>query len=236
MNKLFAGVLAALSVPMLSSPVVAANDPDSIGRTVKYLDYAAGKSVLMATAVASATPCDPNIYNCFILNETGTGTFDVPNLTSVEIGANSSRALICSSIQYNASYFFRNFATDSTVRRSSMLVQPSVKIESAALTDLNLVNPLTGVPFNGAIVRPMSSFLDEANLAAGQIEQHAQNWSSDCTRGILSRAMLMKEYGLSSTVAQRVMTRSIKITVGVNIINSNMYRSNFNLAVRMYSD
>jgi hypothetical protein len=92
-----------------------------------------------------------------------------------------------------------------------------VRVESPVLQDPQLINPLTGQPFNG--------FLVEELLGAHNFDQMLgprQSWNGDdhgrsrfCNNGFVSKARLMSRYGLSAAQANAFFASDITLRLGI---------------------
>jgi hypothetical protein len=228
MRKLIVCLLLALT-----APAFAANDPDSIGRNVRYLDYAVAKPII---TFSPGIACDPALNRCFPTSSVGNGNASVSDALVLDVAPSYVRSLLCMVIDGHAVYVFRYFGTHTPRKKSAIQFHRQLKIESSVLSDPNLINRQTGQPFNGSIETMSTMLFAESHLEMSEIEQHQQELSSDCTKGLLSRSMLVNEYGLSSFTADRVIRGALKVTLRVNVMNRGVQSSLFEVSGRLYSD
>jgi hypothetical protein len=228
-------LLAALTllVPLMAT---GANDPHSIGRNVKYLDYMLGTGVLISAPGATGPVCNPATVRCVTLNASGNGPIVAANVATLEIAADSTRSTVCLPTQAQISYTLKNFTADGVQRKSQLLLTHRIRVESAALNDLSLIDRFTGQPFNGALNRTLPSFSDQDYLSGLQSINRVINLGSDCTRGFLSRNALMQDYGLSESVARQILTQPLKLILSVGGQASGVQQAQLYFGARGYSD
>jgi hypothetical protein len=218
----------------------AVNDPDSIGRYVKYLDAINPLVISYHTVGAPCFQYAPSVpqptspITCVPL--TGpTTNFQVLPITSagdIAVAANASRSLLSLNLQPVADYNLNN----ANALRSALVLSAQVKvtIESSVLSDLNLINPRTGQPFDGKIESTYQWIFDNRVVEPSNSFAVASKMPFEVT--VLSRKMLTTMYGISATRAALIFARPITVKVSTtgNLLGSG--RANFFLNGRLLGD
>ena len=83
------------------------------------------------------------------------------------------------------------------------------------LQDPTLINPGTGLPFNGLIDTSLPGVADTETLAAGALVSRSDAATRDCIGGLICKAQLMQTYGLNATQAANFFKGPITIRMGV---------------------
>ncbi len=90
------------------------------------------------------------------------------------------------------------------------------------LSDPSLIDPTTGLPFNGKLLTAMTSQQDiETPLAAGMTLHERKRDSAVCIAGFLSRKSLVETYGLSDANAKQVFKKPM--IVHLNLSGTTQY-------------
>jgi hypothetical protein len=214
----------------------AANDPDSTGRLVKYLDsmnsmiisYYTPDSQCFQFAPSAPPPLRP--ITCVPLVGAGFETLPLTSVGEIAVAANESRSLLSLNMQPVAQYNLRNAGT----ARSTLIMSGQVKvtIESSVLNDL--VNPTTGQPFGGKIEMTYQWFYDQR--AEEPTSSFGVATKIPFEMPILSRKILTSVYGLSATRAATVFARpiTVKISATGNLLGSGS--ANFFMNGRLFGD
>jgi hypothetical protein len=208
------GLLLSLAVTAVSH---AATSP--AGRPVKFYETSA---IRVASFFMPEVACAPTQLSiCLPLSASGTGSFPNVEIATVAVSASFGRSTLCANPNAQAIYAFRNRST-TVDDISTYSINYRYEIQSAVLADPLLINPRTGMPFDGKIsFSPLSVFTDQDFLGPQQRVTRTQKISSlDCAITLLSHSMLVNSYGLSATDAQRVMSQAltVRLFISANLI------------------
>jgi len=238
MNKRLIAALFGLCVTPVAG---AANDPDSIGRSVKYLDTL---TPLVVSYYTSGSQCFQYVPTPFPQGQlpitcvplTGAvGSFQplpVTVLGDIVVGANESRSMLSLNLTPVADYRISN---TSTVPSTGIVsTQIKVTIESSILNDPSLMNPRTGLPFDGKIELTMQWIFDQRLLDPNENFAVATKMPAEWT--ILSRKSLTSGYGLSATRAALVFARPITVKLSLTGNLAGAGRANFHVGGRLFGD
>jgi hypothetical protein len=228
-------MMLGLSVVTFAS---AANDPDSTGRAVKYLDSMSGTIISYYTPDSQCFQFVPPLLppirpiTCVALSADGLKTLPATSVGEIVVPANQSRSMLSLNMQPVADYSLNNPSETRGTFLVSTLV--TVAIESSVLNDPTLINPRTGQPFNGKIEESFRWFFDRRTAQPGDSFSIGNKMPFELT--IVSRQILGSWYGLSSTRAALVFARPITVKVGLtgNLIGSG--RANFFMSGRLFGD
>lgn len=212
-----AGGLVLACLHAVAAPPTAAEvgDADSFGRRVVF----AGLVVTGGVALASDCTPDPNFPpgpedRCVVLNTAPLPTtFSFPDIGRITLPGSSVNSLLCHWATANVFYSLANNTAAPLTARFS--VRPTYRIESEVLADPALINPQTSAPFGGGIDLSISGISDTQTLAPGAINARQETGTRTCVAGLVSKASLSRDYGLSDSQIKRLFQRPITIRVGV---------------------
>jgi len=155
----------------------------------------------MQGAVSFANACTSGDQTCVTLNPAPAPTsFAFNDVSHVTLPARSASSLIC---QWVTPYIYYDFANPTGANAAARFsVSPSITVESAVLADPTLVDPSTGMPFNGSFTTGLTgSYTYLHTLEPGERESQRSQFSRVCIGGVLSKVALMDGYGLSAAQA-----------------------------------
>ena len=223
------GMVAAASTPTPED----VGDVDSFGRSLVWLGVTQGNLDLSSSCPPDDG--DPST-NCVSLNAApGYTSFSLDDIAHVTLPGKSSHSLLC--------YWFSplltvNYQNPTAADDIGVLsYSPTLTVESEVLDDPALVDPTTGLPFNGKLITGMtSSERFETPLAAGMALNQRWRDSAVCIAGFLSRRALVDTFGLTDEQAKKVFRKPM--TVRLNVHGSARYVADASLifGLRMVGD
>jgi len=187
-------------------------DPDSFGHNAKYMGLVSSGLVLLRPSCEGEElgPDD----RCIVLNPGNELTeFNLPDIGRITFPAGSTVSLIYTIISPNLNYQFLN-AGGAPVPNARFAFAPYFTLESDALADPALINPVTGAPFGGRLDLTFAGRTVDRSLAAGERAREALNYTRAGIGGI-STAVLRENYGLSAQVIGRIFRGQITLRVGM---------------------
>ncbi|HUK86789.1 MAG TPA: hypothetical protein VLT85_03920 [Terriglobales bacterium] len=160
-------------------------EPDSFGRNAKFLGIAASGAVLIDPTCdpADIGPLGPDDH-CITVPDPSvpvpaTTFSDVARIT---IPGKSADNIIYAIANHTISFDLIN--TDAASTQCRISYAPSVTIESEALNDPSLIDPTTGLPFNGSFTTGgVGTYSTNKMLASGAFEFQTQSYSRANTTG-----------------------------------------------------
>ncbi|HVN77303.1 MAG TPA: hypothetical protein VMT19_13375 [Thermoanaerobaculaceae bacterium] len=204
----------ALSAP----PAPGGADTDSFGRNVQYdgLLQSGSVSLLSDCTPAPGDPAPGPDDRCVVLNAAPAATtFDLPDIGRLTIPGRSSHSLFCHWLTPIALYTFQNptgvFQPNATFR-----LIPYVEVESSVLSDPSLIDPTTGLPFNGKLEASFAAtYQDSQSLDVNQSALRRFSESRVCIGGFLSKTTLMQLYGLTEAQATAFFRHDVTLHFGL---------------------
>jgi hypothetical protein len=200
-----------------AKPAPGGGDPDSFGRNVVF------DGLLQSGTVFLQADCTPDPANplgpddrCVELNPAPASTsFDFPDIGRLTIPGRSARSLLCHWLTPITNYGFSN-TTGVPQPNAIFYLRPYVVVESPVLSDPSLIDPTTGLPFNGQFQASFAAtYRDEQSLEPNQT---AARWFSEtrvCIGGFVNKASLMGVYGLTDAQATAVFRQDISLRFGL---------------------
>ena len=226
-------LVSFIAMSTISSISVAATSP--VGRPTKFYETSAIRLVFFQLG---GTTCTPNSYTtCVPLNEYGTGNFTDLEVASVAVSGSYGRSTLCANPNGQVIYNFSGRVV-SGEEPASFQYDYRYELHSAVLGDLSLINPRTGVAFNGKISLPViSTFRDQDFVSYMQRILRVQKFATyDCGTPLVNYSTLVNTYGLSSFDAQRVLggAVTIKLFITGGLVATD--GGNFSMQLRMMGD
>lgn len=246
-NAHAAGSAAGLAAPQVGSARIAAKptppapptdaevgDAASFGRNVRWLGLASA-FVFADPDCASILAEDPNALCQPITDTTQLTSFNFTDIARVTLPANSTNSLLCHWFSPRVVVSFLNQGGAPVLGRLSY--NPTLTVENAALADPALIDPTTGVAFNGKLTTSMSAS-ETFTIALDPGMPILQNLrdSAVCQAGFVSRRLLIENYGL--TAAQATSFFANPTTIRLNV-TGNMRHASFaqiGLGLRIVGD
>jgi hypothetical protein len=213
-------------------PVEDVGDADSFGKAVIYLGSAQTKQVSITD---DCTGSDPATDVC-ILRPPGDGFVDIsePSLAVHKLPGKATKSLLCFAF---TPILFVNYGNDTAASRlAQMQVFMDVKIENPVLDDPTLIDPTTGLPFNGEILTALTAYRETFTLAAGAIDHKRMSLSRHCIGGLLSKRALVEGYGFTEALANKFFRNPTTITLGASGAVRSADFFNLIYGVRFYGD
>ena len=191
-------------------------DADSFGKNVKF----AG---LMSTGVINlASDCTPDPSfppgpddHCFVTNPAPALTsFSVTDAARMTIPGKTAQSLFCHWQTPAVIYTFAN-PTGTYQPNARIVITPSYKIENPVLSDPALIDPNTGLPFNGSFTVTLPGIRHGRSLQPGEFQTERDYGTRACIGGLVSRAALIETYGLSESLADKFFKKDTIITMNI---------------------
>lgn len=191
-------------------------DSDSFGRNLRWLGLAD-----MAVELTDTCPgVDPDA-GCQVLNPAPALTsFAFEDLGRITLPGKSTQSLLCYWFSPVLTVRYANPTPNQVLAR--LRYSPTLTIENPVLATPGLIDPTTGLPFDGKLITGMtSSELFEVPLAPGVAFTERTRDSAVCIAGSISRKSLADTYGLSDAQIKEFFKKPT--TVRMNISGSAQY-------------
>lgn len=191
-------------------------DSDSFGRNLRWLGLAD-----MAVELTDTCPGSDPDAGCQVLNPAPAFTpFAFEDLGHITLPGKSTHSLLCYWFSPVLTVRYANPTANPVLAR--LRYSPTLTIENPVLATPGLIDPTTGLPFNGKLLTGMtSSELFEVPLAPGVAFTERTRDSAVCIAGFISRKSLADTYGLSDAQIKEFFKKPT--TVRMNISGSAQY-------------
>lgn len=208
-------------------------DANSFGKPVKWLGLLSGFVFLSDDCTPPAgEPADPN---CIVLNPApATTVFNAVDLASITLPGKSAETLLCHWQTPIVSYSLSNDTLSPQV--ANFRTSPRYRIESEVLDDPALINPTTGAPFAGSFEVALTSFNQSKLVEPGYFESETLSGARMCIGGLVSKAALIDQYGLTEAQARRFFRKPITITLGITGQARMVSGASINFGTRITGD
>jgi hypothetical protein len=227
----------AAATPRAKAPVAAAGgaptaadvgDADSFGRDVKWLGLLSGYARLSLDCTADPADTSP----CTTIAASGPTDFDFPALDTLSLPARASTSLLCHWQTPVVGYFAHN--PHATAQMHTMRLTPYYTLESSVFDGLS--DPNTGVPYAGRIELGLTSISTGQTLQPGESLQDIATGTRACIGGLVSRASLQQQWGLTAAQADEFFRRPVTITLGLRGSARLVEDANINVGTRFTGD
>jgi hypothetical protein len=192
-------------------------DADTFGHAVIW-DGLLSTGTISFAADCTPQPGDPPPGpndRCVQLNPApGITSFDLANIGQMYLPAKTSHNILCHWTSANGVYSLLNSTGVSANARITL--SPYLRIQSSVLNDPSLIDPNTGLPFNGWLeTAPGTTLSDGETLAPGARKTERMNYSRVCIAGAISRQGLIQGWGLTNAQVDAFFKNPLTIQFGL---------------------
>jgi hypothetical protein len=194
-------------------------DPNSFGRYAKYIGLMNSGSIYL-TEFAEECVEDPAFPfgpddRCVVLNpQPAATTFNFPDVGRMVIPAKASTTIFCHwQTPIASSFLYNGTASPFTAR---VVYNPYYTFENVVLADPTLINPVTGLPFNGKIETTLPGIRHQLTLQPNEQYSGRDDETRACIAGMVSKRQLMETYGLSDAKATEFFKKDTIVTMGIS--------------------
>lgn len=214
-------------------------DVDSFGRAVKYIGVTQTGVVNLlpdCTPAPGDPPLGPDDRCVTLVPEPGITNFAFNDLGRINLPAKATNSLLCHALTSFPFWHFNN-TSGAPAPAAQFRFGASFTVENALLSDPSLIDPTTGLPFNGSLLVSFSSLLQDGRfLDVGEQATQRQITTRDCLAGTLSKRSLMETYGLTSAQADNFFKNPMTIRFNLNGSASFVDQAQVFYGVRYYGD
>ena len=192
-------------------------DADTFGHAVIW------DGLLSTGTISFASDCTPQPGDpppgpndrCVQLNAApGTTSFDLANIGQMYLPAKTSHNILCHWTSANGVYSLLN--STGVNANARITLSPYLRIQSSVLNDPSLIDPTTGLPFNGWLeTAPGTTLSDGQTLAPGARVTERMNYSRVCIAGAISRQGLIQGYNLTNAQVDAFFKNPLTIQFGL---------------------
>jgi hypothetical protein len=195
-------------------------DPHSFGRYAKYIGLMNSGAIYL-TEFAEECVEDPEFPfgpddRCVVLNpQPAVTTFDFPDVGRMVIPAKASTTLFCHTQTPIASTFLYN-GTAAQMSSARIVYNPNFTFENVVLADPSLINPVTGLPFNGKLTTTLAGIRHQLTLQPNESFLGRDDETRFCIAGMVSKRQLIETYGLTDAQATEFFKKDTIVTMGIS--------------------
>ncbi|MEZ0471035.1 hypothetical protein [Luteimonas salinilitoris] len=205
------------------------SDVDSFGRPLKWLG-SGQMNISLAESCPAPVPGTTVGSACAQLQPLpGFTSFAFDDVARITLPEKASHSLLCHWFSPFLNVVYRNPEPPggaSVVARLSY--SPTLTIENAVLDDPAMIDPMTGLPFNGRLTTSMTSSESfEVPLPADTQISTRERDTATCIAGFLSRRTLVRDWGLTEGQAKQFFKNPT--TIRMNISGSAQYVAHANM-------
>lgn len=156
------------------TPTAGGYDPISFGGKMVFLGLGIANIITDGTCVFAPEDAPAPDTRCLVLQPAPAQTNgDFQDIGSIYIPGGSAKSILWPTLTYNIDYQFNN-TTDSP-QRGIYRLQTFITIESDVLKDPALIDPVSGLPYNGKMGGLFAPHLIDRTLAVGErIREHTR--------------------------------------------------------------
>jgi hypothetical protein len=212
-------------------------DTDSFGRYVKYIGLMSTGFILVQSdcSVAATGPLGPEDH-CVVTNPAPANTsFTIPDVARMIIPGKSTNSLFCHTQTPVVTYAFAN-NTGVYQPNARFALTPSYTIQNAVLNDPSMIDPTTGLPFNGQLKLSLAGIRHGRSLQPGENQIERDNNTRACISGLVSKANLVDSFGLTAVQAANFFKNDSIITMSLTGQAAMVDFAAINYGTRFYGD
>ena len=94
-------------------------------------------------------------------------------------------------------------------------ITPNYTFQNAALNDPAMIDPTTGLPFNGKLNLGLAGIRHARSLQAGEHQTERDNTTRACIAGLISKQALKDTFGLTDTQVKNFFNNDTVITMNI---------------------
>ena len=227
-------------MPLVLSPAALAaavtpedvGDADSFGRNVTYLGIAQSISVTLAD---DCTGTDPLVERCTLQNPAPAPTTVIENdLAVINLPAEGDEdADVFHAHAVDLRRLGELHRRQQTARFNANAL---ITIENPVLADPALIDPATGLPFNGVLEIALLTWSHIQSMPDNATETERSMQTRSCIAGIISRRVLVDDYGLTDAQAKEFFKKAMTLRFGARITAAMSQYTNYFYGIRLYGD
>ena len=208
-------------------------DPDSFGKPVKWLGLLSGTLILDTDC--SPPPGELPNPGCITINPAPVPTIiNAVDLASITLPGKSTESMLCHWQTPLVNYGASN--PTLTPQSFTFRLTPRYRIQSEVLDDPALINPNTGAPFGGSFEVALTAFNKGHLLQPGDFESETVSGARMCIGGLVSKAALVGQYGLTEAQAKKFFRKPITLTLSIGGQVRMVEAGSINIGTRFTGD
>jgi hypothetical protein len=187
------------------------------------------------TLADDCTGADPLVERCTVQNPSPALTTVIENdLAVIKLPKNATKTLMCFTLTPSIYVDWANFTGAQQTARFN--ANALITIENPVLADPALIDPATGLPFNGILEIGLSTWSHVQSMPNNATETERSMQTRSCIAGIISRRVLVDEYGLTDNQAKEFFKKAMTVRFGARVTAALSQYTNYFYGVRLYGD
>jgi hypothetical protein len=212
-------------------------DADSFNRHVKYIGLISTGFiyVLPDCSLDSTGPLGPEDHCVVTTPAPALTNFTINDAGRMLIPAKTANSLFCHNQTSIVTYSFGN---DTGVYQPNARIQltPNYTIQNAALNDPSMIDPTTGLPFNGQFNTSLAGIRHARSLQPDEHQTERDNTTRACIAGLVSKQNLRDNYGLTDAQIKTFFNSDTVITMNLVGQAQLIDFATINYGTRFYGD
>ncbi|WP_133499251.1 hypothetical protein [Cognatilysobacter terrigena] len=206
-------------------------DVDSFGRNLTWLG-------LTQSVVTLDSACDPASTDpCQVINPTpgSTTNFSFTDMAHISLPGKATKSLMCYWLSPVINVTYSNTTAANAV--STLRYNPTLTVENPVLADPSLIDPTTGLPFNGHLTTSMtSSEIFQVPLPSGTTITERYRDSAVCIAGFINRRTLTDTFGLTDAQVNEFFKKPTTVRMNISGAVRGVQSASIILGFRIIGD
>jgi hypothetical protein len=211
-------------------------DADSFGRPVKFIGLITTGQQTFADdcTIDPSSPPGPDDH-CLVVDPSVLTPYEFNDVGRAIIPANASNSLFCHWQTPSVVASFYN-PTGSVMTNAIFRANTRYTLQNAVLNDPSLIDPATGLPFNGKLTVSIATSALTRTLEPGEFGNDREVSSRTCIGGLVSKRALIEGYGLSAVQAANFFKNDTAVTMDVTGSMRGVQFANVFVSTRIVGD
>ena len=208
-------------------------DPDSFGRNAHFLGVAQSGTVTVTTP-GGCPPPDPNFPDERCVEGNPNAVIDARDIGRITLPAKAANSILCHSITSIPLWGFSNLTAGRVFASFQYLA--GVTIENEVLNDPSLIDPNTGLPFNGKLDVAFGIITDRQTLQPGDFVTRRQGFTRGCIFGLVSKQGLTQIFGLTDAQADELFEKPMTLRLNMTLRTAFVVNAFVLFGLRVFGD
>ena len=222
---------AAMGAAGMPSPADV-GDADSFGRNVHFLGVAQ-TGLVQILPPGSCPPPDPNFPDDRCVEANPDARVDARDIGRMKLPGKAANSILCHSITTIPFWEFSNFTGGRVFAFFNYVA--GVTIENEVLNDPSLIDPNTGLPFNGKMDVRFGIIRDGQTIDPGVFVQRTQGFTRGCIGGLVSKQGLIA-MGLTDAQATEFFKKPMTLRLNMTLNTISVDDAFVLFGLRIFAD
>lgn len=209
-------------------------DADSFGRPVRWMGFVSSPGIKVRESCEPRPGETPSL--CM---ESSTGQeyreAEFRDLAQITLPARSAHSLLCHWLTPSVSGVLQN-GSGFDNGQAELVAMPSITIENEVLNDPSIIDPVTGLPYNGQMEVYANSSMISAPLDTGEQTYQRASSTRTCISGYLNRRELVSSWGLTEAQAREFFRKPMTLRLHTLVAARMVQDGQVAVSVRFVGD